>query len=103
MHVTGVCPGGQGGGIKCLPSETIQEDLKKSSEILGGSKVFCYPFYEFNEYSKQELIKAGYKMAFIGAAGVKGVAYQNKTDLYKIPRYTIASTTTFTEFVNYVK
>ena len=103
MHVTGVCPGGQGGGIKCLPSATIQEDLKKSSEILGGSKVFCYPFYEYNDYSKQELIKAGYRMAFIGAAGVKGVAYQKQTDLYRIPRYTIASTTTFAEFVNYVK
>lgn len=103
MHNVGVCPGGQGGGIKCLPEATIQEDLKKSSEILDGSKVFCYPFYEYNDYSRTQLIKAGYKMAFIGAAGVKGVAYQNSTDLYRIPRYTISSTTTMAEFINYVK
>ena len=103
MHKQYVCPGGQGGGIKCLPEATIQEDLKKSSEVLDGSKVFCYPFYEYNDYSRTQLIKAGYKMAFIGAAGVKGVAYQNSTDLYKIPRYTISSTTTMNEFINYVK
>ena len=26
MHNTGVCPGGQGGGIKCLSEEEIQTD-----------------------------------------------------------------------------
>lgn len=103
LHKQYVCPGPQGGGIKCLPEATIQADLKKSSEILGGSKVFCYPFYEYNDYSRTQLIKAGYKMAFIGAAGVGGIAYQNSTDLYKIPRMTMSSTTTLNEFINYVK
>ena len=56
MHKQYVCPGGQGGGIKCLPEATIQEDLKKSSEVLDGSKVFCYPFYEYNDYSRTQLI-----------------------------------------------
>jgi len=103
MHNQYVCPGGQGGGIKCLPEATIQADLKQSSEVLGGSTVFCYPFYEYNNYSRTQLIKAGYTLAFIGAAGVKGVAYQGSTDLYRVPRYTISSTTTMNEFINYVK
>lgn len=66
LHNNGVCPGGQGGGIKCLPKETLLNDLKTSKEILHGSSYFCYPFYEYNDYAIEVLKEAGYRMAFIG-------------------------------------
>lgn len=66
LHNNGVCPGGQGGGIKCLPKETLLNDLKTSKEILQGSSYFCYPFYEYNDYAIGILKEAGYRMAFIG-------------------------------------
>ena len=40
MHNTGVCPGGQGGGIKCLSAEEIQTDLKTSREKLGRINIY---------------------------------------------------------------
>lgn len=42
---------GQDVGIKCLPEDEILNDLKASREKLNGSTVFCYSFYEFNDYS----------------------------------------------------
>lgn len=85
LHKQGVCPGGQGGGIKCLPKETLLADLKTSSEKLNNSKVFCYPFYEYNDYAVSVLKEAGFKLAFIGGyrKAVQGV---NKL---LIPRYTV--------------
>ena len=37
----------------------ILEDLKKSSEILGGSDIFCYPFGQYNETDIKAVKEAG--------------------------------------------
>ena len=94
LHNTGVCPGGQGGGIKCLPKEVILEDLKQSRNILDQTTVFCYPFYEYNNYAIDLVKEAGFTMAFIG--GNRRVTLG--IDKMKIPRYTIVATTTLGDF-----
>lgn len=90
MHTTGVCPKGQGGGIQCLDRKTILNDLKTSKEILNGAIAFCYPFYEYNDYSIELLKEAGYLLAFNGDIAM---VTQN-TDKMEIPRYTLTSDTT---------
>lgn len=99
MHNTGDCPNGQGGGIQCLPKATIINDLKTSQNILNGTSVFCYPFYEYNEYSISVLKEAGYTMAF-GGLRVKTHQGYNK---YKLPRYTILDSDTLADFISYIK
>lgn len=99
MHNTGVCPNGQGGGIQCLPRDEILSDLKKSQDLLNGSFVFCYPFYEYNEYSISVLKEAGYRMAF-GGNRVKTYQGYNK---FKLPRYTILSDDTLQSFISYIR
>ena len=99
LHVGGKCPGGQGSGLKCLPKNVLLEDLKKSRDKLNGTEAFCYPFYEFNDYSTQVIKEAGFKMAFIG--GMKKVT--KSTDLYHIPRISFNSTTTLNEYINWIK
>lgn len=94
MHNTGVCPGGQGGAIKCWSDEKILEDLKASQDRIGGSSVFCYPFYEYNSHSIELLKQAGFEMAFIGGNRKAKVG----VDLMQIPRYVVYSNTTLEDF-----
>ena len=68
MHTTGVCPTGQGGGINCLPESEILNDLKLSRETLNNTKAFCFPFYEYSDYSINLVKEAGFEMAFIGGS-----------------------------------
>ncbi len=99
LHVGGKCPGGQGSGLKCLDKKFLLEDLKKSRDKLNGTEAFCYPFYEFNDYSTQVIKEAGFKMAFIG--GMKKVT--KKTDPYHIPRISFNRSTTLNEYINWIK
>ncbi len=85
MHTTGVCPTGQGGGINCLPESEILNDLKLSRETLNNTKAFCFPFYEYSDYSINLVKEAGFEMAFIGGS----TKIKKGIDLYKIPRYPI--------------
>lgn len=103
MHWAGECAGygTQGGGILCLPEERVLEDLKTSSEILNGSTVFCYPFYDYNTRAINLLKEAGYTMAFAGLLNTNGYTYVG-TNKMLIPRATILSYTTFAEFKAYV-
>ena len=87
MHTTGVCPTGQGGGINCLPSDEILNDLKLSRETLNNTKAFCFPFYEYSDYSINLVKEAGFEMAFIGGS----TKIKKGIDPYKIPRYPILS------------
>lgn len=89
LHFQGACPGGQGGAIKCYEEEKLLKDLEISSNKLHGSTVFCYPFYEYNDYSISVLQKAGFTMAFIGGNRKVKVG-DNKM---KLTRYTIVSST----------
>ena len=87
MHTTGVCPSGQGGGINCLPESEILNDLKLSRETLNNTKAFCFPFYEYSNYSINLVKEAGFEMAFIGGS----TKIKKGIDPYKIPRYPILS------------
>ena len=95
MHTNGVCPMGQGGGIRCLSEDKIQADLKASRETLNNTEAFCYPFYEYNDYAIEQVKKAGFKLAFIG--GNKMVT--KDTNPYLIPRYVIYKNTS----INFLK
>lgn len=94
MHNTGVCPGGQGGGIKCLSVEEIQTDLKTSREKLGGSTYIAYPFYEYNEYSIKMLKEAGFTMAFIGESNNSDNLVHVGSDKFRLRRFVIVTYTT---------
>ena len=87
MHTTGVCPTGQGGGINCLPRDEILNDLKLSRATLNNTKSFCFPFYEYSDYSINLVKEAGFEMAFIGGS----TKIKKGINPYKIPRYPILS------------
>lgn len=102
LHNQGVCPGGQGGAIKCLEKSKLLEDLKASQDKLSGTTVFCYPFYEYNNYSIEVLKEAGYTMAF-GGPGEDGY-YKVKPGInkYKLPRYVMYSNTSVNNVASYI-
>ena len=102
MHSGGKCPGGQGGGIKCLSEDFIQNDLKKSREKLNGSKYLAYPFYEYNNYSIEQLKKAGFTMAF-GGYYENGYKYVKPgINKFKLPRLVIYNTTGVSTIKSYL-
>ena len=103
MHNQGDCPSGQGGGIQCLDKEFILNDLKTSSDKLNGSKVFCYPFYEYNDYSISMLKEAGYTMAFAGESIGSNNMIHVGSDKYSLPRFVIVNYTSMTDFSNYLE
>ena len=98
IHTQGACPGGQGGAIKCLEKDKLLKDLKLSSQKLEGSKVFCYPFYEYNNYSIEVLKEAGYTMAFAGG----NIRSTPNNNIYAIPRYVIVSTTNTNDLKKFI-
>ncbi len=98
MHTTGVCPTGQGGGINCLSESEILNDLKLSRETLDNTKAFCFPFYEYSDYSINLVKEAGFEMAFIGGA----TKVKRGINPYKIPRYPILSNFTVDYISNLV-
>lgn len=102
MHTPGICPGGQGGGIKCLDRQTILNDLKTSSKKLGGSKTFCYPYYEYNDYSISLLKQAGYTMAFAGSYAGGTLKAQIGGDKYQIPRITMTRNSDVSYFASVI-
>lgn len=99
LHNPGVCPGGQGGAIKCLDRETLLADLRQSREDLNGSTVFCYPFYEYNNYSISVLKEAGFTMAFGGQYG--DMLVKVGMDKFRLPRFVITTSTTIYGLDNY--
>ena len=106
MHETGDCPTGQGGGIQCLDEKTIQDDLKASREKLNNTTYFCYPFYEYNEYSIKMLKEAGFTMAFIGESTRSDNLVHVGSDKFRLRRFVIADITTInglTDYFNQIK
>jgi len=98
LHNQGICPGGQGGAIKCLDKTKLLKDLALSREKLGGSTAFCYPFYEYNSYSINILKEAGFTLAFAG--GFKKAT--PNIDKYQIPRYVMYDYTTVQSLASYI-
>ena len=102
IHNQGVCPGGQGGAIKCLEKSLLLEDLKASQDKLNGTTVFCYPFYEYNDYSIEVLKEAGFTMAFGGYGEASKYRVSPGMNKYKLPRYVIYSSTSVNQIKNYI-
>lgn len=102
IHEGGVCPGGQGGAIKCLEKTKLLADLNASREKLNNTTYFCYPFYEYNDYSIKMLKESGFTMAFGGPG--EGGNYRVKPGInkYKLPRYIIYNNTTANNIANYI-
>ena len=72
--------------------------IKKSRESLNNTKVYCCPFYEYNDKSADYLKEAGFEMAFIGGDKKAKVG----DDIFKIHRYELVNYTTMNEFIKYV-
>lgn len=91
LHNVSNCSGGRS-PLLCYDKNTILEDLKKSRESLNNTTYFCYPFYEYNNYTIEILKEAGFTMALAGPSG------DNKakvgTNKFSVPRYVIYNTTT---------
>jgi len=102
IHNPGVCPGGQGGAIKCLEKSKLLEDLKASQDKLDGTTVFCYPFYEYNDYSIEVLKEAGFTMAFGGYGEDGKYRVSPGINKYKLPRYVIYSSTSVNNLKQYI-
>ena len=102
IHEGGVCPGGQGGAIKCLEKTKLLEDLNASRDKLNNTTYFCYPFYEYNDYSISVLKEAGFTMAFGGSG--EGGNYKVKPGInkFKLPRYVIYNYTTANTIATYI-
>lgn len=101
MHDGGKCPGGQGGAIKCLPEEEILSDLKASRDALNGSQVFCFPFYEYNDYAINLVKEAGFTMAFIGESNSSDNLVHVGSDKFRLRRFVIVNYTTMDDLDKY--
>ena len=101
MHNTGDCPKGQGGGIQCLSEEKIQDDLKTARDLLNQTTYFCYPFYEFNDYSIKMLKEAGFTMAFAGESSRSDNLIKVGGDKFRLPRFVIVDYTTLNDLKKY--
>ncbi len=101
MHNQGDCPTGQGGGIQCLSEEKIQEDLRIAREKLNNTTYFCYPFYEYNEYSIKMLKQAGFTMSFVGESTRSDNLIKVGSDKFRLPRFVIATVTTESDLRKY--
>lgn len=99
LHHGGYCPGGQGSPLKCVDRKKLIDDLTLSRKELNNTEAFCYPFYEFNDYSESILKEVGFKMAFIG--GMRKV--RKGVNPYRIPRISFRKDTTLEEYINCVK
>ena len=64
----------------------------------------AYPFYDYNEKALKAVKDVGFKMSFVGRAGVMGKATPKVTNLYKIPRMTVwdLSIMSFSEWKSYL-
>ena len=72
----------------------IVEDLRKSSNVLGGATVFCYPFGHYNDTAIEALKEADYKLAFT----VEGGRVKPSMNKFKLPRVRINGNTSISEF-----
>lgn len=102
IHNGGLCSGGQGGEIKCMEHDKLLTDLKTSRDKLNGSTVFCYPFYEYNDYSIKVLKEAEFTMAFAGERAGGKIKVTPGIDKFRLPRWVIVNYTTQKQFISYV-
>ena len=85
IHNPGICSGGYGSALKCSNKDYLLNDLALSRQFLNNTTVFCYPYYEYNDYAVSIVKEAGFKMAFINGS----VKIKMGTNKLLLPRYPI--------------
>lgn len=98
IHKTASCNGSSKARALCLSKSDLVNDLKHSTEILGTTKAFCYPFYAYNNTVIEAVKETGFSLAF-GGGGVKSKRTNHK---YKIPRYVIYDNITMNQFIKMI-
>ena len=99
MHNEGWCSGvTRGARMLCQSDEEVVNDLKKSIDIIGSKKAFCFPFYAYDDRAINNVKNAGFELAFIGG----GYKATRSTDKWHIPRYQILKGTSLDTFATYV-
>lgn len=99
MHNEGWCQGvTRGARMLCQTNEEVLTDLKKSIDIIGSKKAFCFPFYAYDDRTIELVKQAGFELAFIGG----GYKANRNQDKWHVPRYQILKNTSLATFANYV-
>lgn len=99
MHTEGLCSNQtRGAQMLCSSKEQVMNDLKKSIDVIGSTKAFCFPFYAYNDSAIQSVKEAGFQLAFIG--GNRKSSRSN--DKFKIPRYPIQSNISMDQFIQMI-
>ena len=93
--------GRQGGAIQCEDRDILLADLRLSREKLGGSTVFAYPFYEYNDYAISILKEAGFTMAFVGESWTSDNLVKVGMNKYTLPRFVMVNYTTKNDLTKY--
>lgn len=91
LHHNDYCAAGGQCGIKTglLSEEELLADLRLSTETIGTSLAFCYPFYSYSNSVMSTVSKAGFQVAFAG-----GNTKAKRTSLrLALPRYVIYKNT----------
>lgn len=92
--------GANGKGVMLSWSyDKILEDVKQSSQTLGGSTVFCYPFGHYNDLDKKVLKDAGYRLAFT----TEGGRVYKGSDKFALPRVRMAKGVSLSTFASMVQ
>ena len=94
MH-TGGCDTGHSGLFQCIDYQAGYDDLTTSKTILGSSDAFCYPFGDYNDFTKQLLKDTGYKVAVTTEYGFAKIGM----DKLALPRIRIQGTTDLAGFI----
>lgn len=79
--------------------DKIRDDIKLSSEVLGGATIFCYPFGHYNDLDKKVLKENGYKLAFTVESG----RVKKGAPKYQLPRVRISAETSMSSFISKVE
>ena len=69
---------------------------------LNNTTYFCYPFYEYNDYSIEVLKEAGFTMAFGGYGEAGNYKVKPGINKFKLPRYVIYNYTTASTLASYI-
>ena len=92
--------GANGKGVMLSWSyDKILEDVKQSSQTLGGSTVFCYPFGHYNNLDKKVLKDAGYRLAFT----TEGGRVYKGSDKFALPRVRMSKGVSLSTFASMVQ
>lgn len=82
-----------------MTKEELVKDLKKSIELLDGTKdAFCYPFYAYNDTVLSAVKEAGFNIAFVGG----NRKMTQNSNPYLLPRYVIYHDTSVKALANMV-